>query len=158
MKKGFLAFGVALTTLGFISCGGNAEQEEGYTQEQLDSILQWEEDSAAAALQLIEDSLLLEEAKLEGTSATQSGTKKPSAGTTTKPSTSQDQVKHDDAPEVAPKPGGLRGKSDQTKQQEAEEGRGGLRSKSDQAKQQEAEEGRGGLRSKSDQAKKEGNN
>src|SRR5690554_2291159 len=156
MKKGFLAFGVAIATLGFISCGGGADQEEGYTQEQLDSILLWKEDSTAEALKLQQDSILLEEAKQSGTATPQSA-KKPTTGATSKPSTSQEEVKHDEVPEVAPMPGGLRGKSDQAKQQDAEEGRGGLRSKSDQAKQQKAEEGRGGLRSKSDQAKQEGN-
>lgn len=162
MKKSILIFGLGLTTMGFISCGGNNSSEGEYTQEQLDSVKLATEDSIQRALEAQQDSLLLEEAlehsqSNKGSSTpAQKPTTKP-AQPTTPPSETQSGSALEEVPETPAKPGGLRGKSDQAKQDEAQSGGGGLRSKSDQAKQQEAQSGGGGLRSKSDQAKQQGN-
>src|SRR5690606_10591704 len=142
----------AVTTVGFAACNSNQEGE--YTQEQLDSIVQARADSTANALKLENDSVInamadsLAAHDIETPVADAAGVNKGSSnsGTSSKPA-------KEEAPAEEPaKEGGLRGKSDQSKQ---ESNSGGLRSRSDQAKQDQAAEkpNGGGLRSRSDQAK-----
>lgn len=166
MKKHFLVLAAASAVV-FAACnGGNTEGS--LTKEQADSMAQAKLDSAEAALRAQNDSIIAAEAaeklRIEDSirvadSIFNAGKK---SGTTTvikKNTTPAKQPQQPTAPvkpakEEPVKQGGLKGKSDQAKQEQVQQSGGGLRSKSDQAKQEQSSQGSGGgLRSKSDQAK-----
>ncbi|MES2479556.1 MAG: hypothetical protein V4561_10735 [Bacteroidota bacterium] len=144
MKKYFLLFAAGgLLTLA--SCGGETTPTETVN---VDSLAQVKVDSIAAAQKAVSDSTIAAQAQATADSlrmvmrddsiiaATKAAGKKvPAKKVVVKKATQV--VKEETA---TPKPGGLRGSSDQNTQ-------GGLRSNSDQNKQS------GGLRSNSDQNK-----
>lgn len=156
MKKSLLILAAA-TAVGFAACNGG-NNDGSLTPAQLDSIKQVTADSVLNAQKLQSDSIANAQnalavdslKRINDSLAIVAGKPVPAPGKKpSKPSTGKPTpTKEEPTTNTPPKKTGLKGQSDQEKQQQ----NGGLRSKSDQAKQEQQRQ-TGGLKSKSDQAK-----
>ena len=148
-KQSLLLMGGAL--LACASC----QQENtagGFTQEQVDSIVNVRVQEQMITLQASNDSVINAVAQWKADSII--AAMKGNAPATPKPTTRNTTVNNGGgtATESNNTRGGIQSKSDQNKS----ETRGGIESKSDQAKSEEKSSGRrGGIQSKSDQAKQQ---
>lgn len=142
--------------LAFASCTQEGTTG-GFTQEQVDSIVNARVTEQMTALQASNDSTInaLAQWKADSIVAVLKGGKAPVTVSKTTTTTTKNTTVKNPATTTKEQParGGLQSKSDQTKS----ETRGGLQSKSDQTKAEEKSNGtrRGGLQSKSDQTKQQ---
>ena len=146
-KQSLLLIGGAM--LAFASCqpentGG------GFTQEQVDSIVNVRVAEQMVALQASNDSTINALAQIKADSiiaAMKSGTSRPSSSSSTKNNTVNNGGGNKTTP-TNPR-GGIQSQSDQSKS----ETRGGIQSQSDQSKSEQKSSGRrGGIQSSSDQS------
>ncbi|HTN46197.1 MAG TPA: hypothetical protein VL098_07595 [Flavipsychrobacter sp.] len=141
--------------LAFASCTQEGTTG-GFTQEQVDSIVNARVTEQMTALQASNDSTInaMAQWKADSIVAAMKGGNVTTVSKTTTTTTKNTTVKNPStSTKEQPARGGLQSKSDQAKS----DTRGGLQSKSDQTKAEEKSDGtrRGGLQSKSDQSKQQ---